>query len=83
MKTASEKQFSVFVQVLRDDRILHMDRFEKYDDQLFIISVFSSLHDLSDDFKRSVDALVTNHKAKRLMIGMLRKKARSDESSTR
>ena len=75
MKTASEKQFSVFVQVLRDDRILHMDRFEKYDDQLFTISVFSSLHDLSDDFKRSVDALVTNHKAKRLMTGMLRRKS--------
>ena len=29
-----KKQFSVFVQVLRDDRILHMDRFEKYVDQL-------------------------------------------------
>ena len=66
-----------------DVRILHMDRFEKYADQLFIISGFLSWHDLSDDFKRSVDALITNHKAKRLMIGMLRKKARSDESSTR
>lgn len=52
-----------------------MDIFEKYDDQLFTVSVFSSLHDLSDDFKRSVDALVTNHKAKRLMTGMLRRKS--------
>ena len=66
-----------------DVRILHMDRFEKYDDQLFIISGFPSWHDLSDDFKRSVDALITKHKAKRLMIGMLRKKAGYTESSAR
>ncbi len=66
-----------------DVRILHMDRFEKYADQLFIISGFSSWHDLSDDFKRSVDALITNHKAKRLMSGMLKKKAGYTESSTR
>ena len=60
-----------------------MDRFEQHADHVFIINGFSSWHDLSDDFKRNGDALVLNHEAKRLMIGMLRKKARSDESSTR
>ena len=65
-----------------DDRILHMDRFEQHADHVFIINWFSSWHDLSDDFKRNGDALVLNHKAKRFLTGMLRKKAGASESST-
>ena len=55
-----------------DVRILHMVRFEKYDDQLFIISGFLSWHDLKEDFKMRLSALAAKHKAKRLLIGRLR-----------